>query len=100
MSGGSWDYVYSRISDTAERLCRPGQSVERRAMGAHVHRLAAAMKAVEWLDSGDTMDDVNEIRTILAGFGDVDKQIAAVVAADLRDLIASAGALADRLEKP
>ena len=99
MSGGSWDYAYSRIRDVADRLCRPGQSVERRAMGAHVQRLSVAMKAVEWLDSGDTIGDTKEIRAFLAGFGDPDKQIAAVVAADLRDLIASAGALADRLEK-
>jgi hypothetical protein len=68
-------------------------------MGAHVQRLSVAMKAVEWLDSGDTSDDSKEIRSFLAGFGDADKQIAAVVVADLRDLIASAEALADRLEK-
>jgi len=99
MSGGSWDYAYSQIRDVADRLCRPGQSAERRAMGAHAQRLADAMEAVELLDSDDALDDTEEIRAFLAGFGDPDKQIAAVLAADLRDLIASAGALADRLEK-
>jgi hypothetical protein len=98
MSGGSWDYIYSQIDEVADRLLRPGQSLERRAMGAHVRRLAAAMRAVEWVDSGDMSDDTPQIRAFLAGFGEPDKQTAQVIADDLRTLIATAGETLTQLQ--
>ena len=52
MSGGSWDYVYRTFEDIAERL-DAHKSAKRRAFGKHMHLIAQAMKAIEWVDSGD-----------------------------------------------
>ena len=52
MSGGSWDYFCFRMDDVADRLCGEKEPL-RRAFGEHMRKCAAAMKAIEWYDSGD-----------------------------------------------
>ena len=53
MSGGSWDYIYSRIEmDAVDRLCQE-KSPLRRAFGEHLAICCEALKAIEWVDSGD-----------------------------------------------
>jgi 2-hydroxychromene-2-carboxylate isomerase len=66
MSGGSWDYLYSRLEDAANRLDQSGDP-HRKALGRAMSRLATAMHAVEWVDSGDwgTPDDVVAIEKAL-----------------------------------
>lgn len=60
MSGGSWDYVYSRIDDIADRLLcsstRTSCTDERRALGRVLKLAAAAMHDIEWVDSCDYSD--------------------------------------------
>lgn len=52
MSGGSWDYLYVRVNDAAERLQRERSSV-RRAFGRHLALVAHSLHEIEWCDSGD-----------------------------------------------
>jgi hypothetical protein len=52
MSGGSMDYLYSRILDANFELNTP----ERKAFKAHLEKVAKACKAIEWVDSGDSSE--------------------------------------------
>lgn len=52
MSGGSWDYVYSRFQEVADRLCQE-RCPDRRALGRHLQIVAKAMHDIEWVDSCD-----------------------------------------------
>lgn len=52
MSGGSWDYVFSKFEDVAGSLQADGRA-ERRALGRLVLKVAKAMHDIEWVDSGD-----------------------------------------------
>lgn len=88
MSGGSWDYFCYKCDDVADRL-RSSRDPIRRAFGAHMAKVAAAMKAIEWHDSRDTSDSGEaEIRACLQP-GD---ELAEVVA-DGREVMARLEAL-------
>ena len=52
MSGGSMDYLYSRIEEAHFALDTP----ERKAFKAHLKKVAKACKAIEWVDSGDSSE--------------------------------------------
>jgi hypothetical protein len=49
MSGGTMDYLYRKIQ-AAEF---PQDTPERIAFAAHLHLVAEALRAIEWVDSGD-----------------------------------------------
>lgn len=50
MSGGSMNYLYSRI----ERECVFSTNTpERKAFAAHMRKIITALKAIEWVDSSD-----------------------------------------------
>lgn len=49
MSGGSYNYVYRHIEGIELMHLTP----ERIAFQKHLNLVAAAMKAIEWVDSGD-----------------------------------------------
>lgn len=70
MSGGSWDYLYSRVADAASRLAEDGDP-KRAILAPHVERLAKALRAIEWVDSGDygPGDEYAAIDAFLAGLG-------------------------------
>lgn len=63
MSGGSYEYAYRRVEEFAEALeagvmfdGRPADGagcIARLGFAAHLKKVAAAMKAIEWEDSGD-----------------------------------------------
>ena len=57
MSGGSMDYLYEQvgIAQFSEN------SVLRRAMRKHLGKVAAALHAIEWNDSGDGAPDEDEL---------------------------------------
>lgn len=57
MSGGSMGYLCSRIEEAYFHQNTP----ERRALKAHLDKLAKALRAVEWNDSGDGADDEAEL---------------------------------------
>lgn len=52
MSGGSWDYVYSRVDDAACRLMN-SDTPERVALGKILKLAARALHDIEWVDSSD-----------------------------------------------
>lgn len=57
MSGGSMDYLYARVMDARFHTNTP----ERVAFYKHLMLVADALKAVEWVDSGDwALGDENE----------------------------------------
>lgn len=97
MSGGSWDYVYSRIDDIADRLTSDANPL-RRAMVPSVRALAKAMRAIEWVDSGDYGDGDDEelIRDFLASCGSVDAAVLSVLICDAKEAHARLGAALDR----
>jgi hypothetical protein len=69
VSGGSYEYIYSRIGDVAREIrddggCGEGYCARpslRRAFKTHLHKVAAAMRAIEWNDSGDGDDRETEL---------------------------------------
>ena len=50
MSGGSMNYLYSRIEYDAKFL---GNTPERKAFRFHLEKVAQALHDIEWVDSGD-----------------------------------------------
>lgn len=62
MSGGSYDYFYSTLeSEYIYRLSKRANTPERKAFVKHLHKIAEAMKAIEWVDSGNWSNgDENE----------------------------------------
>lgn len=68
MSGGSYAYTYEKVERFADALdagkCLPDHTdasptrcenhALRKQFAAHLRKVAAAMKAIEWVDSGDS----------------------------------------------
>lgn len=67
MSGGSWDYVYFKFEETADRLLE-SKSPERRALGRLIRPMTKALHDIEWADSGDRGQG-SELPAILAALG-------------------------------
>lgn len=65
MSGGSYDYSYCRVNDMAYDPRVAKGSALRRAFSRHLILVSEAMRAIEWMDSGDTSDCDAEIRAVL-----------------------------------
>ena len=77
MSGGSYEYAYDKVERMAEALERgrtfEGRETEgandhaRLAFAVHLKKVAAAMKAIEWVDSYDssTPEDTNAIWAVI-----------------------------------
>jgi hypothetical protein len=66
MSGGSYNYAYSTISDMADNIQRNGNCYAvtpalRTAFAKHLKTVAAACRAIEWNDSGDGDDRETEL---------------------------------------
>lgn len=66
MSGGSYDYAYTKASDMADQLKR-SEIPLRRIFGRHLEKVAQAMHDIEWVDSGDygTGDELEAIQKVL-----------------------------------
>ncbi len=62
MSGGSFQYLYSKIEDAAQTLSAD-QNPTRKAFGKHLYLIAEAMHDIEWVDSCDygPGDEMNAI---------------------------------------
>ncbi len=94
MSGGAYDYAYSRIEAAADRLEARAHTPLRRAFVTHLRLVARAMHAVEWQDSGDGADDEAAMRAVISPAME-----AAEMAAVLRQAIADAEAALARLRE-
>jgi hypothetical protein len=73
MSGGSYDYFYQKLDHVAGQVARSrawgddSRLALRKAFAAHLEKCAAALRAIEWNDSGD--GDSTEIAKIEACIG-------------------------------
>lgn len=67
MSGGSLDYVYSRVEDAAMQAAARAETALHRAFANHLHKVAKALKDLEWMLSCDTSpgDEEASIRAVL-----------------------------------
>ena len=72
MSGGSWDYLYLRVEDAAERMALDDKPM-RKEFAVHLVLVAKALKAVELCDSFDCSppQDSDAIKRAL-GFRELD----------------------------
>ena len=90
MSGGSMNYLYSKIEyDATFALDTP----ERKAFKKHLAVVAKALKAIEWVDSGDSgpESETEAIRACLAP--------GAALEAAIEDAHAAAKMLREELER-
>ena len=67
MSGGSWDYLYQQLEEAAGRLGN-AKCPLRKALAHKMWSISKAMRAIEWVDSGDYApgDEIEAIKTALA----------------------------------
>ena len=89
MSGGSYNYAYSRVEDMASEMkMRHATQPTILAFATHLERVAEAMRAVEWADSSDTTWD-NDLYAQLRSFngGNAESLEAVKIAANLRDAL-------------
>lgn len=71
------DYLYRRVED-ARFLCH---TVERRAFRVHLEHVAKALRAIEWVDSGDNGEG-SETESIRMCISQADVLVQAVVDAE------------------
>jgi hypothetical protein len=100
MSGGSYDYFYSKVEhvaacireDSIEEYTRPSL---RRAFKAHLLKVADALHAVEWNDSGDgDSEECAKIEACLAPGAEIEAATAAA-----RVAMAELGGAIERAER-
>lgn len=68
MSGGSYQYAYSRLeNDFLYDFSKQANTPERKAFLAHIEKVIKAMHDIEWVDSGDygPGDENDAIRAVL-----------------------------------
>lgn len=53
MSGGSWDYFYSRLDEVSSRLICDDDPV-RKEFGKLLSSCVEPLRVIEWVDSGDS----------------------------------------------
>lgn len=115
MSGGSYDYFYQRVDDVADQIredagCRNmgtdrsenyGASAPlRRAFKDHLRKVAKALRAIEWNDSGDGDHAEQElIRAVISPSAELDNAIAraTLALAEIGDAIKAANAAYKRV---
>ena len=79
MSGGSMDYLYSRVQDAAFRE----NTALRRAFRRHLDLVSKALHDIEWVDSADygPGDEEESIRAVIGAHGELAQLIADATAA-------------------
>lgn len=65
MSGGSYNYAFRAVEEMADMMATRHMSPSRRALHRHLLLVAAAMRAVEWNDSGDGADEETAIARVV-----------------------------------
>ena len=67
MSGGSLNYVYSAVEGAAMTVSALAETTLHRAFASHLHKVAKALKDLEWMLSCDTSPGSEElaIRAVL-----------------------------------
>lgn len=66
MSGGALDYLYTKVEDGASIILSRAQTPIERAFGNHLLKISKALRAIEWVYSGDGDDTAwDQIRGIV-----------------------------------
>jgi len=67
MSGGEYNYAYRRVEEFANQMLVRHSEIRHLRIGFHKHLqlVAEAMRAIEWVDSGDGADEEAAIRACL-----------------------------------
>lgn len=101
MSGGSYDYAYSKIEDLACEIKSRAQTIERKAFAAHLEKIAKAAHDIEWVDSGDygPGDENKSIRECL-GNGVILLQVVIEARRIMKDLQSEISRLPNREVEP
>lgn len=107
MSGGSLNYVYSTVEDAAITVAARAETVLHRAFAAHLHKVAKALKDMEWMLSCDTSPGSEEaaIRAVLNDGAEIEaateqarKALSDLIAVLGDNAVNSAAAVGGRLE--
>lgn len=103
MSGGSLDYFYSRVTDTAERIQATCSEPLHQAFVSHLHKVSTALHDLEWMLSCDTSPG-DEKAAIMAVISPADMLAPAIEAAvkaktDLDSVMAEVGIIATLSER-
>jgi hypothetical protein len=74
MSGGAYDYAFGKVTEVAEQIVEKGDCSAapphlRKAFKAHLRKIADALKAIEWNDSGDGDQDEEDLLREILGPG-------------------------------
>ena len=79
MSGGSLDYVYSRVQDAAETIKMRAENVTHAAFAEHLAKVATALRAMEWMLSGDdgVGSEIEPTRAVLSDGAEIEAATAA-----------------------
>ena len=74
MSGGSLDYVYSRVHEAAETIKMRAENVTHAAFAEHLAKVATALRAMEWMLSGDdgVGSEIEPIRAVLSDCAEIE----------------------------
>lgn len=60
MSGGALDYVYLRVEAAAQDIRARAKNARHRAFAAHLHKVSKALRDLEWVWSGDSLEGHEE----------------------------------------
>lgn len=101
MSGGSLNYAFSRLEDTAGDIRRHAETPLHHAFADHLIKVAKALHDIEWLFSGDYGEgqEVEAIKAVLPADAEIVSAIgrAEATSSDLLRLLAEAKAHVDRM---
>lgn len=101
MSGGSLDYIYSRVEEVAEKVRGMAETPLHHAFADHLVKVAKALHDIEWLFSCDYGDgqEVEAIKAVLPADSEIVSAIgrAQATSADLLRLLAEAKANVERM---
>lgn len=92
MSGGSLDYVYSKVDEAAGRILERARTPLEKAFARHLRLVAEASRSLEWEYSGDGDSDCDKnIRAVVSRSDELRAAIAAAEVArkDLTEVLAS-----------
>lgn len=102
MSGGSLDYFYSRVTETAERIQLSAEPLHQ-AFATHLHKVSTALHDLEWVWSCDKSPG-DEKAAIMAVISPADILAPAIEAAvkakvDMDSVMADVGIIATLSER-
>lgn len=86
MSGGAYNYAYSKLDNFIYEVNRREPSPERRAFLKHLIKVADAMKAIEWNDSGDGADEDTALKEVF-NHGTLSQECHKLLVEDAKEII-------------